>query len=62
LPHWLHLFPSRHRSIAFLVGTPVSPHSHFPIHVIARRLDSFQSVEQSFSIVTNDDRIRRGKS
>uniref|UniRef100_A0A914HZF6 Dystroglycan-type cadherin-like domain-containing protein n=1 Tax=Globodera rostochiensis TaxID=31243 RepID=A0A914HZF6_GLORO len=55
LPHWLHLFPSRHRSIAFLLGTPVSPHSNFPIHVIARRLDTFQSIERSFSIVANDD-------
>lgn len=55
LPHWLHLFPSRHRSIAFLVGTPVSPYTHFRIHVIARRMDSFKSVEQSFSIVTNEE-------
>ncbi|KAL3095316.1 hypothetical protein niasHS_007415 [Heterodera schachtii] len=55
LPHWLHLFPSRHRSIAFLLGTPVSPHSHFPIHIIARRLDTFQSSERSFTIVASDD-------
>jgi len=56
LPQWMHLIPSRHRSIAFLIGTPVSPHSHFPLHIIATRMDSFQSSEQSFSVVTNDDR------
>uniref|UniRef100_A0A914LKJ8 Secreted protein n=1 Tax=Meloidogyne incognita TaxID=6306 RepID=A0A914LKJ8_MELIC len=56
LPQWMHLIPSRHRSIAFLIGTPVSPHSHFPLHIIATRIDSFQSSEQSFSVVTNDDR------
>ncbi|KAL7075533.1 hypothetical protein ACQ4LE_005018 [Meloidogyne hapla] len=55
LPQWMHLMPSRHRSIAFLIGTPVSPHSHFPLHIIATRIDSFQSSEQSFSVVTNDD-------
>ncbi|KAF7639611.1 hypothetical protein Mgra_00000935 [Meloidogyne graminicola] len=59
LPQWIHLIPSKHRSIAFLIGTPVSPHSHFPLHIIAKRIDSFENSEQTFSIITNEDLLTR---
>ncbi|KAI1732003.1 sarcoglycan alpha/epsilon domain-containing protein [Ditylenchus destructor] len=55
LPVWLHLFHSRHRAIAYLIGTPVTPFQQITIHVIARRLDNYQSGEQLITIIFNDD-------
>ncbi|KAE9555861.1 hypothetical protein FO519_000946 [Halicephalobus sp. NKZ332] len=55
LPVWLHLFPSKHKSIAYLIGTPVTPFSQVNIHVMARRLDTFAMSEQYLTFVLQDD-------
>ncbi|TMS35967.1 hypothetical protein L596_003247 [Steinernema carpocapsae] len=55
LPHWLHLVPSRHRPLAFLMGTPVTPLKQLVLHVIARRFDNHEIADQFFTIVLNDD-------
>lgn len=55
LPTWLHLLPSRHSAIAYLIGTPVTPYSRVIIHIIAKRLDNFKSAEQFITISLNDD-------
>ncbi|KAK0396298.1 hypothetical protein QR680_001661 [Steinernema hermaphroditum] len=55
LPHWLHLVPSRHRPLAFLMGTPVTPLKQLVVHVIARRYDTHEVVDQFFTVVLNDD-------
>ena len=52
---WLHLYPSKHKSIAYLIGTPVTPYSQFNIHIMARRLDTFAMAEQYLTIVIQDD-------
>jgi hypothetical protein len=55
LPFWLHLFPSRHRGIAYLIGTPVTPLHQMVIHVIARSLDTYEKAEQFVTIMLTDD-------
>lgn len=57
LPHWLHLIISRHKPIAYLIGTPVTPLPQQTIHVVARRLDNFQSAERFFTILLDDNRL-----
>uniref|UniRef100_A0A1I7ZTP6 CADG domain-containing protein n=1 Tax=Steinernema glaseri TaxID=37863 RepID=A0A1I7ZTP6_9BILA len=55
LPHWLHLVPSRHRPLAFLMGTPVTALKQLVVHVIARRYDSHEVADQFFTIALNED-------
>uniref|UniRef100_A0AC34F6X7 Uncharacterized protein n=1 Tax=Panagrolaimus sp. ES5 TaxID=591445 RepID=A0AC34F6X7_9BILA len=55
LPVWLHLFHSKHKSIAYLIGTPVTPLNQITIHVIARREDTFEMAEQFLTFIFKDD-------
>lgn len=55
LPFWLHLFPSRHRGIAYLIGTPVTPLHQIVIHVIALNLDTYEKADQYVTIMLSDD-------
>uniref|UniRef100_A0A914CFJ9 Dystroglycan-type cadherin-like domain-containing protein n=1 Tax=Acrobeloides nanus TaxID=290746 RepID=A0A914CFJ9_9BILA len=55
LPVWLHLFPSKYKAIAYLVGTPVTPMNQITVHIIAKRLDNYQTAEQFLTIVMTDD-------
>ncbi|VDK45969.1 unnamed protein product [Anisakis simplex] len=55
LPLWLHLMPSRHKVIAYLYGTPVTPLMQIVIHVIARRRDNFETAQQFITIFFNSD-------
>lgn len=55
LPVWLHLFHSKHQAIAYLIGTPVTPLHQVTIHIIARRLDNYESAEQFLTILLNED-------
>ncbi|KAI6176930.1 Epsilon-sarcoglycan [Aphelenchoides bicaudatus] len=55
LPFWLHLFPSRHRGIAYLIGTPVTPLHQIVIHVIALSLDTYEKADQYVTIMLSDD-------
>lgn len=55
LPFWLHLFPSRHRGIAYLIGTPVTPLHQIVIHVIALSLDTYEKADQYITIMLSDD-------
>ncbi|CAD5222247.1 unnamed protein product [Bursaphelenchus xylophilus] len=55
LPVWLHLAGSRHQVIAYLVGTPVTPMPQVTIHIIARRIDNYESASQYITILLDDD-------
>ncbi|KAI6215054.1 Epsilon-sarcoglycan [Aphelenchoides besseyi] len=55
LPLWLHLFPSRHRGISYLVGTPVTPLQQVTVHVIARSLDTYEKADQYVTFILGDD-------
>lgn len=55
LPFWLHLQHSKHKPIAYLIGTPVTPAHQVIIHVIARRTDTFAMAEQFLTIGLKDD-------
>ncbi|GMR61640.1 hypothetical protein PMAYCL1PPCAC_31835, partial [Pristionchus mayeri] len=55
LPVWMTLVHSRHDAIAYLVGTPVGRMRQLTIHVIAKRLDTFQMAEQFVVITLQDD-------
>uniref|UniRef100_A0AC34QHZ4 Uncharacterized protein n=1 Tax=Panagrolaimus sp. JU765 TaxID=591449 RepID=A0AC34QHZ4_9BILA len=55
LPFWLHLYPSKHKAIAYLIGTPVTPAHQVTIHVIARRTDTFAMGEQFLTIALQED-------
>ncbi|MFH4977804.1 hypothetical protein AB6A40_004513 [Gnathostoma spinigerum] len=55
LPAWLHLLHSRHKAIAYLQGTAISPALKVVIHVIARRIDNYETAEQFITIYLNND-------
>ncbi|VDM74392.1 unnamed protein product [Strongylus vulgaris] len=55
LPSWLHLVPSRHKAIAYLVGTPVTGVRQVTVHVFAKRLDTFETKQQYIVISLADD-------
>ncbi|GMT05759.1 hypothetical protein PENTCL1PPCAC_27933, partial [Pristionchus entomophagus] len=55
LPVWMTLVKSKHDAIAYLVGTPVGRQRQLTIHVIAKRLDTFQIQEQFVVITLQDD-------
>uniref|UniRef100_A0A0M3HRS0 CADG domain-containing protein n=1 Tax=Ascaris lumbricoides TaxID=6252 RepID=A0A0M3HRS0_ASCLU len=55
LPLWLHLMPSRHKVLAYLYGTPVTPAIQIVIHAIARRTDNFETAQQFITIFFNND-------
>lgn len=60
LPSWLHLVPSRHKAIAYLVGTPVTGARQVTVHVFAKRLDTF-AYEQKYIVINlaEDERYTR---
>ncbi|VDM42933.1 unnamed protein product [Toxocara canis] len=55
LPLWLHLMPSQHKMIAYLYGTPVTPAMQIVIHVIARRIDNFETAQHTVQLVDTAD-------
>ncbi|GMT36957.1 hypothetical protein PFISCL1PPCAC_28254, partial [Pristionchus fissidentatus] len=55
LPVWMTLVKSKHDAIAYLVGTPVGRQRQLTIHIIAKRLDTFQIQEQFVVITLQDD-------
>ncbi|WKY14798.1 hypothetical protein Q1695_000374 [Nippostrongylus brasiliensis] len=60
LPSWLHLVPSRHKAIAYLVGTPVTGVRQVTVHVFAKRLDTFEYAQRYLVInLADDDRYSR---
>ncbi|KAK6760314.1 hypothetical protein RB195_021694 [Necator americanus] len=60
LPSWLHLVPSRHKAIAYLVGTPVTGARQVTVHVFAKRLDTFETKQQYIVIsLAEDERYTR---
>uniref|UniRef100_A0A914QN26 Uncharacterized protein n=1 Tax=Panagrolaimus davidi TaxID=227884 RepID=A0A914QN26_9BILA len=44
-----------HKSISYLIGTPVTPLNQITIHVIARREDTFEMAEQFLTFILKDD-------
>lgn len=55
LPVWLQLAPSRHKVIAYLVGTPVTSQQQVTIHVMARRMDTYKTADMIVTILLGDD-------
>ncbi|CAI4223957.1 unnamed protein product [Auanema sp. JU1783] len=55
LPQWLKLVKSRYSAIAYLTGTPVTDKRQVLVHVIATRLDSFDSQQQQLVITLDED-------
>ncbi|KAK6027508.1 sarcoglycan alpha/epsilon, partial [Ostertagia ostertagi] len=61
LPSWLHLVPSRHKALAYLVGTPVTGARQVTAHVLAKRLDTFK-YEQRYIIINLEDDERYNRA
>uniref|UniRef100_A0A7E4VRM2 CADG domain-containing protein n=1 Tax=Panagrellus redivivus TaxID=6233 RepID=A0A7E4VRM2_PANRE len=55
LPVWVSLYPSKHKSIAYLIGTPVTPENRVTIHVIARQEDTFATSEKYITFLLRGD-------
>ncbi|KHJ91140.1 hypothetical protein OESDEN_09005 [Oesophagostomum dentatum] len=55
LPSWLHLVPSRHKALAYLVGTPVTGARQVTVHVFAKRLDTYETKQQYIVISLAED-------
>uniref|UniRef100_A0A0N5B3A5 CADG domain-containing protein n=1 Tax=Strongyloides papillosus TaxID=174720 RepID=A0A0N5B3A5_STREA len=55
LPPWLHIFNSKHNAIAYLIGTPVTSTNLISLHIIARKIDTYETGEFFLNIELTED-------
>lgn len=55
LPSWLHIFQSKHNAISYLIGTPVTSINLVSLHIIARRIDTYETGELFLNIELTED-------
>ncbi|CEF71169.1 Sarcoglycan alphaepsilon family-containing protein [Strongyloides ratti] len=55
LPPWLHIFQSKHNAISYLIGTPVTSANLVSLHIIARKIDTYETGEFFLNIELTED-------
>uniref|UniRef100_A0A0N4Z053 CADG domain-containing protein n=1 Tax=Parastrongyloides trichosuri TaxID=131310 RepID=A0A0N4Z053_PARTI len=55
LPPWLHIFQSKHSAISYLIGTPVTSSNLVSLHIIARKIDNYETGEFFLNIELTED-------